>query len=130
MNKVKKQIQQIANEVVQNTPLSIVGHIFDVDAFNMCCDVIIHNPHGPGEKIVYNVPTQIGSGGVSQAGPFIGDRVILAFLKGNLQNGTITSILDRNHKIATREQRLKHSRKGAYLTDEICKRTYWPIGGN
>jgi hypothetical protein len=131
MNKIQQQIQdQVVAPYINKLNKTTIGHIKEVDHTNLTATVLVNNPHGYGNYELSAVPIQVGSGGVSQSGPFIGDRVVIEFQNFNPHSPVITSVLDTNHDTITREQRLKHERKGAYLPDEICDRKDWTIGSN
>lgn len=131
MNKIQQQIEQgIVAPYINKLNKTTTGHINSIDHEHMTATVWVTNPHGYGQLELTGVPVQIGSGGLSQSGPFIGDRVMVEYQNFNPHTPVIVSILDRNHDTITREQRLKHERKGAYLPDEICNRTDWTLGSN
>ena len=131
MNKIQQQIvDNVVEPYMNKLSKTTTGHIKEMNHEHMVATVCVSNPHGYGQLELTAVPIQLGSGGVSQAGPFIGDRVMIEYQNFNPHTPVIVSILDRNHDTITREQRLKHERKGAYVPDEICNRSDWSIGTN
>lgn len=131
MNKIQQQIRDtVVEPYISKLAKNTTGHIKSIDNEHMVATVCVTNQHGYGQLELTGVPIQIGSGGLSQAGPFVGDRVIVEYQNFNPHTPVIVSILDRNHDTITREQRLKHERKGAYIPDEICDRQDWSIGSN
>lgn len=101
------------------------GEIIAFDNEKMVATVDIRNPKGKGSRRLRNVPMQLGSGGISQSGPYLGDKVMISFKNGNINTPVIVSILDANHKNNFRDAREKHLRKGAMCSDNICVRADW-----
>lgn len=131
MNNLKQQIlEQVVNPALRNLNKTLVGHIESINPNHMSATISFNNPHGSGVKILENVPIQISTGGVSQSGPFVGDKVIIEFPNFNPHNPIIVAVIDTNYDKNTREQRQKHSRKGAYVPDSICNRTSWDLSSN
>ena len=125
MNKLKEQIKQLVKEVNKEKIYTAEGTIVVFDNETMLADVKIPNTNGGGMFRLNKVPMQIGSGGVSQAGPFVGDKVIVSFKNGNIANPVITSLLDKQYSNNFRSIRETHSRKGALCPDNICIREDW-----
>ena len=126
MNKLQEQIKtQIVDPAIKQIQNTIVGHVMCMYSDHMVADVSVDNPFGPGVLKLEKVPIQLGSGGFSQAGPFMGDKVVVTFKNFNPNTPVITALLDTNHKSTTQEQRFKSERKGTYVPDGICKRSGW-----
>lgn len=101
------------------------GEIIAFDNEKMLATVKIRNMKGQGSRKLQNVPMQLGSGGLSQSGPYLGDKVMISFKNGNINTPVIVSILDVNHKNNFRDAREKHMRKGSMCSDNICVREDW-----
>lgn len=83
--------------------------------------VEVNNPYGVGRRVFHGVPVQLGSGGVHSAGPFVGDEVWIAFIGGNIFYPRIVSLVDENYQYNTREERMRHRRKGVFIPDSITR---------
>lgn len=125
MNQLRKQITNLIKEVDRENMKTTEGEIVAFNNETMLCDIKILHPFSSGMLRLNNVPMQLGSGGLSQAGPFIGDKCMVSFINGNLHNPYILSLLDTNHENNFRKIREKHERKGCYTPDNICKRDDW-----
>lgn len=125
MNQIKKQIKDLIGEETSKIFSSTEGEIIEFDNEKMIATVKIINPKGPGSKKLDNVPVQLGSGGLSQSGPYLGDKVMISFKNGNINTPVIVSIIDVNHKNNFRDAREKHLRKGSMCSDNMCMREDW-----
>lgn len=131
MNDLKKRIvDEIVRPEISKTPTTTHGHIVNLDSKHMMADVIIKHPDGRGQYILKKVPLQMGSGGLSQSGPFKGDKVIIAFKNNNILNPVITGLLETNFEQNQLATRWKHERKGSMCPDMICNRKDWTYSGD
>lgn len=131
MNKLQEQIKRdVVLPVIRQLQNTVEGHISEMYFDHMVADVNINNPFGHGIRKLEKVPVQLGSGGLSQSGPFAGDKVIVTFKNFNPHTPVITALLDTNYSSTTKEQRFKHSRKGAYVPDGMCARDGWGYTNN
>lgn len=130
MNKLQQQIYEgIVLPALKDLMKPIEAHIVKIDGDNMRADVSYANMHGPGNKILKNIPIQVSSG-FSTSGPFVGDRVIVDFPGGTIFNPVIVGIIDNDHDKLSRSQQQKHERKGAYVPDGMDARTGWEYTSN
>ena len=125
MNALKKQITDMILKEVKTIKNNTEGEIISFDNEKMLADVKIRHPNGSGSYRLNHVPMQLGSGGMSQSGPYLGDKVMINFKNGNIHTPVIVSILDVNHKNNFRDVREKHMRKGSMCPDNICVRNDW-----
>lgn len=125
-SKLAKQIKEsIVLPAMNEKPANLIASVVDVNHEHMMCSISTENTTGPGIKVFKNATIQLGGNGMSQSGPYIGDKVMVEFPNGNVHRPVVTAILDTNHKITTREQKLKHEGQGAYCPDIICERDDW-----
>lgn len=125
MTPLQRQIlEKVVQPALRDFMTSVEGTIIAINAQDMVANVSYANLHGPGEKILNNVPIHVSSG-LSVAGPFVGDRVIVSFQNGKIFSPVITSVIDRDHNKMTLNQQQRHNIKGAYVPDGICFRTDW-----
>lgn len=125
LNKLREQLEQIIRETTRNNLSTTVGEILSFDNETMLAEIKIKSPDGAGMYKLKKVPMQLGSGGISQSGPYIGDKVVVNFKNGNINNPVVVSLLDTQHKTNFRNIREKHMRKGAMCPDNICIREDW-----
>lgn len=130
MDLKKQMIEQLIRPELNKLMTSTEGHVLAIYADHMYADVRIHHPYGEGQYVLKNVPVQMGSGGLSQSGPFCGDKVIVNFKNNNILTPVISGILETNYKDSWASVRLKHSRKGAVVPDKICDRDDWSYSGD
>lgn len=117
---IKDNIVTPSVREISNTAVGVVI-AYDNDTNRACIDY--KDPFTDGMVRVYDVPLQIGSGGVHSAGPFNGDGVIIQFEGGNKSKPRVIALLEDDYLNSIREGRTKHERKGAYMPDMICERS-------
>lgn len=131
MNALQRRIiDEIVKPEMQKMVSSVEGHILQLYDANMFADVRIQSINGSGQQTLFKVPIQMGSGGMSQSGPFKGDKVIVNFKNNNQLMPVIVSILETNFDANWQQTRTKHSRKGAVCPDSICARNDWAYGND
>ena len=130
MNQVQQQIHSLFRQFMSDKMFPITGFVYAIDPDNLRADVEINMPNSTNKHMLTNVPIQIGSRGLSQCGPFLGDRVVVNFLNGSIHTPVITSIYDLEHDASTRQEQTKHERKGVYVPDYITNRPDWTIKDN
>lgn len=127
-NQLQRQIyEKIVKPTISEIQLPTTGIIYNMNYKTNLADVMTNMPNSTDEKLLKNVPIQLGSKGLSQAGPFKGDRVVITYADGTIHSPYITSIIDLNYNYETRQQQQTHSRKGPLIPDYICNREDWPI---
>jgi len=105
----------------------VTGTVDKVNYEAMRASVIINMPNGKDIiRRLDHVPITLERG-YSQSGPYIGDRVLVAFESGSLNAPYIIAVLDYDHDVSTRPEQTKHVRKGPYVPDYICNRQSWEI---
>lgn len=114
---VDSVVQPYANSVFD----TLLAEIVNYDTIKNRATIRFQNPKGTGTMELDNVPVQIGSGGIHSAGPFVGDHVWVSFQNKSPLHPKIVSLADEAYQYRTRE-RIKHSRKGAFIPDFICGR--------
>lgn len=131
MNDLKKRmVEEIIKPELSKIATTTQGHVVKLDWTHMMADVIIKHPDGRGQYLLKSVPMQMGSGGLSQTGPFMGDKVVVAFKNGNILNPVVIGILETNFKQNQSPTRWKHERKGSVVPDMIADRKDWDYNGD
>jgi len=127
MNAAQQQIYNLFRQFISGMMFPASGFVYHVDPDNLIADVEINMPNSTNRHLLKNVPVQIGSRGLSQCGPFIGDRVLVSFVNGSIHSPVITAVYDLDHKAGTQFEQTKHERKGAFVPDYICNRQDWAV---
>lgn len=130
MDLKKQLIEQIIKPEMAKMITSTEGHILKLYDQHMYADVRIQHPMGEGQHVLRKVPIQLGSGGLSQSGPFQGDKVMVSFKNNNILTPVVVGIIETNFQDNWEQTRFKHSRKGAVIPDKICDRSDWQYSGD
>lgn len=120
-NPLLDKVKQIAKEEVDKKVSSVKGKVTAYSNQHNYAQVEIDNPYGGGLMLLEYVPVSI-VGGMHVPGPFPGDEVWVEFTAGNLGTPKVVALADRNYKRNFRENKLKHSKQGAYLPDALSRR--------
>lgn len=119
-NPLQAKIQRIAQQEIQAVMRPQKGTVYHYNNEHNYAMVEIDNPYGGGTLLLEYVPVQM-TGGLHVPGPFPGDEVWLEFTSGKLELPKIVSFADRQYEKETREKKLKHPKKGAYVPDILSK---------
>lgn len=130
MDLKKRMIEEIIKPEMSKLINSTEGHILELYDKHMYADIRINHPGGKGQYTLKKVPIQMGSGGLSQSGPFKGDKVVVTFKNNNILTPVVTGIIESNFQVNWELTRFKHSRKGAVCPDKICDRKDWTYSGD
>ena len=123
MNEIQKLIHKtVVTPALKERLHGARGYVVSRDHHHSTATVEFTSIHGEGKTVLDNVPIQIGSSGFHSAGPFPGDEVWISFMGGNILHPQITSIIDCQYYLKTREYRLRHNGKGTHLPDSFCGR--------
>ena len=124
MNEIQQALYRtVVEPALRRRQQDVRGVIVDYNNDTNTATVEFQSPDNESTAIMEHVPVNIGAGGVHAAGPFEGDEVWISFVNGNIALPQVISVIDRNYGLSTKESRLKHVEKGAYVPDSICTRT-------
>ncbi len=130
MNELQKAIyKKVVEPAIRAVPRTTRATVLEYDGVHNICKIQFHLPFIDGMVEMDRVPVQIGSGGFHSAGPFEGDEVWVDFANGDYRRPQVVSLADRFNIFQTRENRLKHTKKGVYVVDSICARSSAPHDG-
>lgn len=120
LNPLQAKVEEIAKQVNNSVMKPVKGIVYHYDNEHNYSMVEIDNPYGGGLMLLEYVPVQM-VGGMHIPGPFPGDEVWVEFTGGRLELPKVVSFADRQYKRNTREKKLKHKRKGAYVPQNLSK---------
>jgi len=121
MNPLHDKIRSIVQPMLNAIQRPLRGRVIAYSNANNVARVEVPSPVSAGTMVLDDVPVMV-VGGMHTPGPFPGDEVWVIFVGGNLNLPIIIGVGDQRYGENTRENRIRHRRKGAYVPNKICRR--------
>jgi hypothetical protein len=120
-NPLHDKIRQIVEPKFREIAHPAKGTVLAYSHEHRYAKVEINNQWEPGTTILEFVPVY-SPAGMHAPGLHPGDEVWVTFTGGKIGMPMIMAQADRDYNANTRERKLKHTTKGAYVADRLGKR--------
>lgn len=117
--KLRDKLQQEIKRNIESQVHSTKGVILEYSHKTNKATVKVRNPFKEGVLTYCDLQVPPPGTGITNAGPYRGDLVMIQFTNSDLRNPKITSLVDDNYYTNNREELQKHENQGAYVPDGI-----------
>lgn len=108
-------IEEVVQPVLRMQARVLVGVIEDYDEKTNFASVRINDPGTGTDSVLERVPVVI-PGGIKQAGPMPGQKVLVDFINGSYGMPVVVGLIDNAYMAATRAHSLDYQRHGALIS--------------
>lgn len=108
-------IEEVIQPVLQRQVRALVGIVENYDEKTNLASVRINDPGTGNDAVLEYVPVVI-SGGVKQAGPIPGQKVLVDFVNNQYGMPIVVGLVDNAYMAGTRAHSLDHQKHGALIS--------------